>query len=85
MAKRNKTEYIFADSYIGNFTRYLMTRKDLMRVAASRDLETADAVLREFGYEESKELKDPSNLQPARNASYKSRPVRLSPLAKTAS
>lgn len=57
MAKRNKTEYIFADSYIGNFTRYLMTRKDLMRVAASRDLETADAVLREFGYEESKELK----------------------------
>ncbi len=57
MAKRNATEYIFADSYIGNFTRYLMTRKDLMRVAASRDLDAAEAMLKEYGYEESKDLK----------------------------
>ncbi len=57
MAKRKETDYIFADSYIGNFTRHLMTRKDLMRIAGSRDLEAAEAMLREFGYEESKELK----------------------------
>lgn len=58
MAKRKATEYIFADAYIGTFTRHLMSHKDLMRVAGSRDLEAAEMTLREFGYEESKELRE---------------------------
>ena len=58
MAKRKTDEYIFADAYIGSFAKYLMTKKDLMRVATSKDLEGAEAILREYGYGEAPELKE---------------------------
>ncbi len=56
MAARKTDEYIFADAYIGNFVARLMTRKDLLRVAAAREPEAAEAVLREFGREDAKTL-----------------------------
>ncbi|MGF6376519.1 V/A-type H+-transporting ATPase subunit C [Clostridiales Family XIII bacterium PM5-7] len=56
MAKRKIEEYTFAAAYIGSFTRNLMSKTDLMRLAACKDLPSAEAVLQEFGYGESKEL-----------------------------
>ena len=58
MAKRKIEEYTFADAYIGSFTRNLMSRKDMMRLASCKDLKAAEAVLQEFGYGEAKELYD---------------------------
>ena len=58
MAKRKQEEYTFADAYIGSFTRNLMRRKDLMRLASCRDLKAAEAILQEFGYGEARELYD---------------------------
>lgn len=58
MAKRKTDEYIFADAYIGSFSKNLMTKKDYMRVATSKDLDAAEAILREYGYGEAQELKD---------------------------
>lgn len=58
MAKNKKTDYIFADAYIGSFSKNMMTKKDLMRVATCSDLDQAETVLREYGYGEAKELKD---------------------------
>lgn len=58
MAKREHEEYTFADAYIGSFTKNLMTRQDMMRLASSKDLKAAEAVLQEFGYGEAKELYD---------------------------
>ena len=58
MAKRKKDEYIFADAFIGCFSRNLMTRKDLSRVIASRDLDAADVILKEYGYGDSQDLKN---------------------------
>ena len=58
MAKRKETEYIFASSFVGNFVGKLMSEKDIMRVATARDLDAAESILKEFGYEESKELKE---------------------------
>lgn len=49
MAKRKIEEYTFADAYIGSFTRNLMSRKDMMRLASCKDLKAAEAVLQEFG------------------------------------
>lgn len=58
MAKRKTSEYIFADAFIGNYSRTLMTKKDLIRVIASRDLDAADVILKEYGYGDSQDLKD---------------------------
>ncbi len=58
MAKRKIEEYTFADAYIGSFTRNLMSRKDMLRLASCKDLKSAEAVLQEFGYGEAKELYD---------------------------
>lgn len=58
MAKRKTDEYIFADAFIGCFSRNLMTRKDLSRVIASRDLDAADVILKEYGYGDSQDLKN---------------------------
>lgn len=57
MAKRAENEYIFADAYIGSFSKNLMTKKDFMRVATSKDLDSAETILREYGYGEADELK----------------------------
>lgn len=56
MAKRKIEEYTFADAYIGSFTRKLMNRQDLMRVASCKDLDAAESILQEFGYGEGREL-----------------------------
>lgn len=56
MAKRKLDEYTFADAYIGSFSKYLMNRRDLMRLANCKDLDSAEAILQEFGYGEAKEL-----------------------------
>ena len=58
MAKRKTQEYIFADAYIGCFSKNLMSKKDCMRIATSRDFESAETVLREFGYGDVPELRD---------------------------
>ncbi len=58
MAKRKTNEYIFADAFIGTFSGNLMTGKDLSRVIGSRDLNGADAILREYGYGDPQGLKD---------------------------
>lgn len=58
MAKRKETDYVFADSYIGTFSKYLMTKKDLMRVAMCKDFDSAETILREYGYGETQELKN---------------------------
>lgn len=56
MAKRKLEEYTFANAYIGSFVRNLMSRQDLMRLASCRDLDAAESILQEFGYEEPKEV-----------------------------
>lgn len=56
MAKRNLEEYTFADAYIGSFSRNLMNKADLVRLASCKDLTAAENVLQEFGYGEAKEL-----------------------------
>lgn len=56
MAKRKIKEYTFADAYIGSFSKYLMKRADLMRLANCKNLDAAEAILQEFGYGEAKEL-----------------------------
>ena len=48
MAKREQYEYTFADAYIGSFSKNLMSRQDMMRLASFRDLKSAEAVLQEF-------------------------------------
>lgn len=58
MAKRKIQEYIFADAYICTFVRDLMGKKDMIRLASCRDLESAETVLREFGYGEAKDLEE---------------------------
>ena len=55
MAKRKTDEYTFADAYIGSCARRLMKRQDLMRLAACRDVESAEVIMREYGYGEAKE------------------------------
>ncbi|MDD7511255.1 MAG: V-type ATPase subunit [Peptostreptococcaceae bacterium] len=49
-------EYTFADAYIGSFVKNLMTKQDLLRAAQAKDLLTIEAMLREFGYGEAKEI-----------------------------
>lgn len=58
MAKRKTQEYIFADAYIGSFSKNLMNKKDYMRIATSRDVDNIETVLREFGYGEVPELRE---------------------------
>ena len=58
MAKREHLEYTFADAYIGSFSKNLMNRQDMMRLASCKDMKSAEAVLQEFGYGEAKELYD---------------------------
>ncbi len=58
MAKRKTEEYIFANAFVGSFSKNLMSKKDLMRVAASKDLEAAEGILREYGYGKADELKE---------------------------
>lgn len=58
MAKRKIERYTFANAYIGSFVKNLMSHQDMMRLAGSNDLSAAEAILTEYGYEESKELKD---------------------------
>lgn len=56
MAKRKTDEYIFADSYLGVHASRLIPRNDLLRIAGSRNLEGAAQILRDYDYEETKEL-----------------------------
>ena len=56
MAKKKIEEYTFADAYICSRVRNLLSKKDLMRLASAKDLDAAEAILREFGYGEAKEL-----------------------------
>ncbi len=58
MAKRKIEEYTFADAYICSFVKNLMSKKDMMRLASCKNLDAAEAILREFGYGEAKELHD---------------------------
>ncbi len=58
MAKRKTYEYIFADAFIGSFSKKLMTKKDLMRVIMCKDLDAAESILREYGYGRADELKE---------------------------
>ncbi|MDD4376989.1 MAG: V-type ATPase subunit [Eubacteriales bacterium] len=53
---KNAKEYTFANAYLGSHVKNLMSRQDLMRVASSRDLAAAEAVLQEFGYGEGKDI-----------------------------
>ena len=52
MTKRKAEEYTFADAYLSSFSAHLMPRRELLRVAACRDLAQAASVLGEFGYED---------------------------------
>lgn len=63
MTKLNTMDYVFSNSYIGNFVSQLMTKKDLLRVASAKDLETAGAILRDFGYGDAKDLTDGRNIE----------------------
>lgn len=56
MAKRPIEDYIFADAYIGSFAKNLMNKQDLLRAANAKDLHAIEAILREFGYGEAKEI-----------------------------
>ena len=58
MAKRKENDYIFADAFIGCYVRNLMKRQDLMRLANCTDFDAAEALLQEFGYGESPEVKE---------------------------
>ena len=58
MAKRSESEYVYASAYIGTLSQHMMTNRDIMRVATSKDLESAEVILREYGYGEAKELRE---------------------------
>lgn len=57
MARRNESEYIFADAYICSYMKDLMTKSDLIRLANCPDFDSAESLLRDFGYGESPEVR----------------------------
>ena len=57
MALRNENDYIFADAYICSYMKNLMTKRDLVRLANCQDFESAEAVLKDFGYGDSPEVR----------------------------
>ncbi|MEG0924259.1 MAG: V-type ATPase subunit [Anaerovoracaceae bacterium] len=56
MTKRKEEEYTFANAYLGCYVSNLMTRQDMMRMASSKDLESAENLLQEFGYGDGKDI-----------------------------
>ena len=48
MARRNESEYIFADAYICSYMKDLMTKSDLIRLANCPDFDSAESLLRDF-------------------------------------
>ena len=55
---RNADDYAFADAFIGCYVSRLMKWPDLVRLANCSDLATAQTILQEFGYGETKGLED---------------------------
>lgn len=48
--KKKPEDYTFANAFIGTQTRHLMSKSDLARAVASKDLDGVESVLQEFGY-----------------------------------
>lgn len=55
---RTDDEYAFADAFIGCYVSKLMKWPDLVRLANCSDMTSAQTILQEFGYSETKGLED---------------------------